>query len=48
MPATQPVCSLEGPKTTDTTKIKRADSHNISTANIGLSLDNKLRPVEAG
>ena len=43
MPATQPVSSLDGPKTTDTTKIKRADNHNICPANIGLSLDNTIK-----
>ena len=48
MPATQPVSSLDGPKTSDITKIKRAGNHNMSPANIGLSDDNKLRPVEAG
>jgi len=48
MPAIQPVSSLDGPKTTKTTQTKRAYSHNMSSANIGLSDDNKLRPVEAG
>ena len=43
MPATQPVSSLDGPKTTDTTQIKRADNHNICPANIGLSLDNTIK-----
>ena len=43
MPATQPVSSLDGPKTPDTIKIKRAVSHNMGPANIGLSLDNTIK-----